>query len=875
MKILAPHANQIVQNLEVLKDGTVLAGYRMASTRWDFTGNDAKGNTLDNDADTWGQLAPRFTQTRVTTRPHPVQAWARNYDQRTPHPLEDVHTCDLSAFNETQRRAGQCGCETWNKYLARMQQRISSTGMDDKIVFRYFGVGKVKPKTDVRGMVLKYLETGQLPKHAGVRAVLAEEKKVADIVSTGWRARRMSEREQAWLRIRSLAPGVQPPETPDISGGWDEYALPALANDVRWHESPFGRTVSVKAWRDGYALDRAVMVLTLSRAEDMRYPGNGLEPWMTYAERAIDPDGVPFSVEWNIIGQLKTGEMLSSASELALRTALNIENDYRNHEEPAPEKYSRGIRVAKSTRDQVTTGQTSESVRFVGSVNVIVTGETVYDVKGRVIKTAEQVVEERAEALRRLYAGNDLRMEFTAALNQAQKLVETVPGEPYDQNGYQRQMRLPYLAAGLPTVSTSVGDGRGSYIGSTRGASRRPVFHDPWYATEGRGVFGRSQNMWIVAGTLGAGKSMLLGDLAYHATRRGVRKVVIRDPSGPLAALADLPELAPYSLVINLLEGERGILNPPSMVREPLPSDFDEEDQYSKAIQRARAERRELVIDMARRSLDFDLYQNPDTRGVIRDAARAHEWNMTSTLWDLVDALRAMDNRLANDVAAALEDASTAPLLSLMFPERGQVVSLKHYEANLTVISTPGIRRAPDGVDREDWNPQEVGADAILRLTALFTDRLIFSKSRDERAMLILDEAEDLTDFSAGRGFLSRLGRDHSKWNIGVYLGMKSINAEMFSGELRNFVAGAFVGKMASMEPAIDMLPVLNVEDRSYAKTLMRLSRAAPGEFVHLDADGNVGGIRIDLDYHRALKNALLTNPKPEGFDAWTLEEAV
>jgi AAA domain-containing protein len=874
VKILAPHAAQVVRNLEVLADGTVLAGYRMGSTRWDFTGDNAKVGTMDSVADVWGQLAPRFFHERVTTRPHPVQAWAQNLDLRTPHPLPDVHHCEPGEFNEVQRRAGICGCETWNKYLARQQQRIATTGMDDKIVFRYFGVGQVKAKTDVRGMVLAYLRTGELPNHEGVRAVLAEEKRVADIV-TGWNARRMNEREQAWLRIRSLAPGIQPPEVGSADrGGWDEMSLPALANDIRWVETPFGRTVSIKAWRDGAMMERAAMVLTASRIEDLRYPDNGLEPWMTYAERATDADGVPFPVEWSLVGNLKTGEQLAGKADLALKTAMNISRDYADHGEPPPETYERAIRIAKSTRDQVTTGQRSESARFIGTINAIITGEAVYDVKGRMLKSAEDVVEERAEAFRRLYGGNDLRMEFTPPINQSTKLIETVPGEPYDKNGYQRQIRLPYLAAALPTASTVVGDDRGPYIGSTRGASRRPVFHDPHYATEGQGVLGRSQNMWVVAGTLGAGKSVLLGLLAYLEVRRG-SKVVIRDPSGPLATLANLPEIKPYALVINLLEGKPGILNPPSMVREPLPTDFDEPGQWSEAVARAKAERRELVVDMARRSMDFDLYRHPMTMRVLREAARTIDWYMTSTLWSLVDALNAMGDPHADAVAAGLVDASTAPLLSLMFPERGKVVDLKHYDAVLTIISTPGIRRAPDEVGREDWNPQEVGADAILRLTALFTDRLVYSKKRDERAMLILDEAEDLTDFGAGRGFLSRLGRDHSKWNIAVYLGVKSISKQMFSEELRNFVAGAFVGKMASMEPAVDMLAVLNVEDRAYAKTLMRLSKVSPGEFVHLDVDGRVGGIRIDVDYHPELKAALLTNPTPEGFSAWALEDAL
>ena len=65
------------------------------------------------------------------------------------------------------------------------------------------------------------------------------------------------------------------------------------------------------------------------------------------------------------------------------------------------------------------------------------------------------------------------------------------------------------------------------------------------------------------------------------------------------------------------------------------------------------------------------------------------------------------------------------------------------------------------------------------------------------------------------------------------------------------------------------MLDVLKVKDRRYAQTLLRLSSVAPGEFVHLDVDGQVSGIRVDIDYHPALREALLTNPTPEGAAGW------
>jgi hypothetical protein len=845
--MLAPETKEIIDNLMLLRDGRVLAGYRIGIQRWDYTGDDEKINRIQSAADVYGALGGRFFHERVTTRPHPVRDWAAALDRRTPNPLPQVDGCD----------------ETWNRHLARMQARIASTGMDDKLVFRYFSVGTVSPKAHLRDGT-----------DDAVMAAWVEERRLSDIVS-GWNGRRMTVREQAWLRARSLAPGVHP-DAKNYDGPWRESSLPALSNDVRWSEEPFDRTVAIRAWQDGMRQDRAVQVLTVSRMDDLRYPDSGLEPWQTYAERAVDADGRPFGVEWSIVGYLKTGQEIKGAAEMDLRKAIYLEQDYRDHQEPPPASIEKGIGVAKSTRDQVTEGNATVAGRFVGTINVLISGEAQYRDR-RMVKSAADVVEERSAAFVRLYSGNDLRMEFTAARPQSTKLIETIVGEPHDRFFNQQQVRLDYLAAGLPSVSTAVGDGAGPYLGYTRGAARRPFMHDSHYATEGRGNLGRGNNMWLIAGALGSGKTMLAGSIIYQAARRNER-CIFSDPSGPMAKLCSLPELAPHSQVIDLLQGDDGILNVPSLIREPWATEYDKEGEWGRAVDRAKAERRDLVVDIARRCLDSDQYADPTTLAVLREAARRVDWYATKSLWDLVDQLNLDESPAARAVAASLADASQAPFLRLLFPPRGRIGTAQQFsvmDKRFTVICTPGITRAPDGVPRSDWTDKEKGADAILRLVALFTDRLIYTKPRDERCVVIFDEAESLTDFGPGRGFLSRLGRDHSKWNTAVYLCVKSISEQMLSGELRNFLAGAWVGRMANIDAATDMLNVLNVADRKHARSLMRLSESAPGEFVHLDADGNVGGVRIDLDYHPRLKAALLTNPMPDGVDGWNTEVTV
>lgn len=869
--VLPGHARQMVRNFLVLKDRTVMAGFRIGPVRWDFATPTEKDRLMSVVGDVWAALAGRRVDESVSSRPAPVQTWARNLDARTPHPLPDVHSCGETA-NRGDLLNGRCGCETWNALLIRQQERIHQIGMDDKVTFRYFSIGTVPAGFDFRTALLSFLEGGKADRR--LVALMDEERRVFEIVQ-GWRRTvRMTEREQGWLQLRTVAPGVQPSRlvSQDMDG-WDEMGVAALADDVRWHEEPYDRTLGVRTYANGVRTDSAVRVLHLARVSDLHYPQNGLAPWMTLADRLIDPDGRRFGVEWRMKGRLRHGVDIQSSTDLNLRTALHLKKDYERHDELPSAQVSRAIETALTARDQTASGIPAVSVRFDGTVSVIISGQPLLDEDGREMKSAADVVEGRAAAFARLYAGAGVRQEYVGASVQSYALQSAVPGAPGDRLAFQRRLRIPFLACAMPNVSSSIGDRRGPYMGFTHGG----VFqHDPFFATEGR-TTGRGQNMHAIVSTLGGGKSVLAGLIVYLNTRRGI-KTIVSDPSGPLARIATLPEIAPYAQVIDLLKGRSGVLSPASLVREPDPSDFDAPGLYAEARQEAQAERRNLTLEMARRALPADLYAAPATQRALAAAGRAYSarssWETTTTFWDLIRALEVLDDPHALVVADGLRDASTAPLLRLMFPpEGGELPSAQVYDKVLTIITTPGIQRPADGVLRTDWNAREVGADAILRLVGLFTERLIFAKDRNERAAAVFDEAEMITDSAAGRSMFSRLGRDHSKHNVAVYLMVKSISDQMMDGELRNFIASVFAGRMANAQPALEALKLLGLEDPAHAQTLMSLSEVQAGQFVHLDVEGQIGAVQIDIEWHRALKAVLLTDPTPEGADAWSLDE--
>lgn len=881
-RTLAPNLAQLVSNLLITTSGAVHAGYWIGPARWEFTSMPDREAALDSVQDGWAALvsASRPVQERVTTVPHAVRDWAARLDARTPHPLPDVHACDRS-MSDADQRDGRCGCETYNRWLERQQNVVALSGMDDKATLRYFHIGDVDPGRDVRAEVHTHTTSGTRPSEE-VRQLFVTEKRTRDVVTSqfGWKGRRVTEREQAWLRYRSIAIGVPAPRlSRDELGGWDRLNVAALTGDVRWHEDPFDRTVAVTAWRGGKRVDRAVQVLTLARYGDQRYPQNNLEPWQVFAERAIDADGRPFPVEWNIVGQLRTGTELAAQTQLDVNLARNIRADYIAIEEEPPAYTERGIIRAREVQDEVTTGATRDAARFVGTVNVAVFGEDRTDERGRVVQSAAEVAEERGEAFARLYGGSAMRMEFAVPQGQSRKLAEFLTGEPVDDVGFRRHMPLGYLAAGFSNVTNAVGDGHGPYHGYTRGSTRRPVHHDPHYATEGQGAKGRQQNIWIEGGTLGAGKSVDTGVKVYNSCRRGILNVV-GDPSGRLGALTRMPELAPWSLDMNLLESDDGVLSPPALVRDPRRAEHGSDDKHVRAVKLAQGERRALTEDVARRCLQWDLHNHPATQGTLRHAARRVErWSTATTMWDVVDGLDALGEVHATDIANALRDAADMPRLSLLFAPRGEGgdFALQRGERPvLTVISTPGIKRAADGVDRADWNPDELAANPVLHLAQLYTLRELYGKPMAEPAVAVFDEAEDMLDGGTGRAAMARLGRDHSKWNIAVYLCLKNVDNALLGGGLRNFIAGAFIGRTASEQPALEMLDVLNLKDPSYARTLMRLSQNQPGEFVHSDVDGNVGGIRTDVDYFPRLKEALLTTPASAGGEgAWKRDEVL
>lgn len=880
---LRTSARQLVANLTVTATGAVWAGYRMEAARWDYLGEQAQESVLSRNQDIWAGLTGHDLLEKTMTRPHPVDRWAANLDKRTPHPLE-FHTCEQRRFTPQQLLDGACGCETWNRHLVRMQRRISQAGLDDKFTVRYFRLGQIDPTINVVDALHELTTRGTRPAAKELLDVLSAERAMLDTMrSAPWRAHRLTETEQRIVRARSLAPGAPAGWVGDGPAVYDE--LSAETSSVRWHEEPFDQHLAVTSLRGRTPVRRLVSVLTLLRPAAISYPESGLEPWQIYPERVTDAEGRSFPVELTLAGRVMSGEELQKQATYDLNRAQHTMRQYDAFPNETPhDDVAEGIDAARRVRTEVFRGEERVAGRFRGSVNATLWAEDVLDAKtGEVIRTAEEVLAERTDAFKRLMRGNDLRQHWDVAEGQAGKLTEGIPGEPMVRGAYQRQFPLSFLAAGLPNVSASLGDGAGPYEAYTRGGARRPFQFDTHYTTEGRKAIGRKANLWIVVASLGGGKSIKMMVTAYNAVRRGIR-CVYSDPSGlGPARMAAMPEIAPGAVVRNMTNAEPGELSPPSLVRMPTLEEFDgDTERYLKRIGHARAQIRSSVEDVVWMLMPQDIWDitgRGGARTLLRETVGRLQWSTDSDLWQLVDALEA-SGELGTSMARVMREASESEKLSALFAPRGQGGDFVRLHTGslvrptLTVITTPGLISAASGVPRGEWNADEMASPVLRHLAAQLTSRELFDKAMSERACGFFDEAHHYKDSGSGRAMLQNLGRDHSKWNIHGEIASQDLDGALV-GDLRNYLAGAFVGQMKNIDHAQQLLPILHIEDKRYASQLLELSVDVPGEFVVLDADGRVGAIRVDTGYFPELEAAIFTNPNPEGSDAWDTTGAI
>jgi len=368
----------------------------------------------------------------------------------------------------------------------------------------------------------------------------------------------------------------------------------------------------------------------------------------------------------------------------------------------------------------------------------------------------------------------------------------------------------------------------------------------------------------------GGGKSTLMGALGYLNARRGVQ-VTLLDPSGPLARLCAMPELKPYSRVLNLTGSEQGTLAPYALIPTPVRSEFPAgpggDREYEIAVSNARAERRMLVQDICSMLVPPQVAKEASTATLLRHAVRQVPAEETSTLDDVIACLQGLDDD-GKELANLLLDTAEMPLALLFFGR--PPAHLLSADSALTVITMAGLRLPDMKIEREYWSAEESLALPMLHTAHRLAVRRCYGGSMASRKMVGLDEAHFMEGWRSGRSFLVRLARDSRKWNLAAFVASQNPR-DILGLDVQNLVSTVFVGRIAEdQEIASEALRLLRVPVHDgYEATLASLSQADTSssarlgfrEFVMRDVDGRVQKVRVDVSYVDGLLDYLDTTP--------------
>ncbi|SCL14740.1 AAA-like domain-containing protein [Micromonospora rhizosphaerae] len=808
---------------------TVTAWYWLPEVRWAFRPDAEREALLSAISEQYAGLAGFRLHLRRTTRPFPADEWARTIDAHTASPLPDVP-----------------GTAGWADHLVAAQRHLMAVNHAEGQT--YLGVTFARRSLG-DSLAERLLRTFGRGTADGERRRLGRTVEQFDEVlgAFGMRGRRVTAQELEWLLYRSVALCMSPPGalSPVTHGRWERGDLLALTEQVERYRTPYGSTVKLVNRMTGE--ERHVAVLAVGRMEPLEIPERH-EPWLHFHERLPWP--MELSTRVDILGP---GDSFRNL-EHRLRMIRSQQLDYAEHGIDAPPELERLAKRALVIGDEMTTGLPVDSARAHGWHRIAVGG-----------RTREECLE-RARRLIQLYS-RELRISLQHPKNQDWLAREFIPGEPIANTGYVRRMPVHLLAAALPQAASTVGDRRGDLIGRTAGTCRRPVFLDLHFPMEVR----ERSGLAVFVAEPGGGKSTLLGALGYLAARRGVQ-VTLLDPSGPLARLCSMPELRPYSRVLNLTGSEQGTLAPYALIPTPLRSEFGVgaagDREFEIAVSNARAERRMLVQDICMMLVPPQVAREASTATLFRHAVRQVPAEEASTLDDVVACLQGLDDDAGRELANLLLDTAEMPLAMLFFgrPPEG----LLGADAALTVITMAGLRLPDLKIEREYWSAEEALALPMLHTAHRLAVRRCYGGSMSSRKLVGLDEAHFMEGWRSGRSFLVRLARDSRKWNLAALVASQNPK-DILGLDVQNLVSTVFVGRIAEdTEIASEALRLLRVPvNDGYEATLASLSTADAGsaarlgfrEFVMRDVDGRVQKVRVDVSYVDGLLDHLDTTP--------------
>lgn len=809
------------RHLITTTDG-VWAHYVLDGVDWPMRSPDARDVIRADQQHRWADLTGHRVELWLVTAPYPHRAWARRFYESTPNPKHGFDDMVTAAQRHMLDLAAQ-------RSAAVLAVRVTPD--------------KLAPH------MLPHLLSGENlpPIFAKLDPVRRRLRYITEVVTRpGFAAAPMTPAAMRWLMHAMV--GLHAPVPAGLSSvdaqGWDVEDVPGFTNPVVATANPYGLTTKLSVVRGSVQHTHHVAVLHVDDFESRDTDRQDQDPYLEWSAT------LDYPVVMHACFDVVDGADLRGVAQLDRRKAGHIAEHYMEHGEPPPAQIERGIEQAAVVEDEVTNGSREVACRLQGVVMFAVSGPTEED-------TLQRCADLTAAAAR------DQSLRLVHDYGQYGSYRAFTPGEVTPMTGHVSQLPAVFAAAGVPNATSTAGDPTGALLGNIAG-SRDVLVIDQFGGTKRN-----MSNLIAVGSDPGGGKSTLGGYFAYLSVLRD-HPALVSDPSGPLARLCDVPVLRPHSRHLSLADASRGVLMPSFMVPEPRLADYADKARHARALDRAKAERVDLLTDSLLGLLPYRMVVADQTGlidGYVSEAAAKAGGHYGADPWDAVAWLAAQSEPAAKRVAHLLTEAANTTAGMLIFPDRARTVDDTATDqltgqALLTVVTMEGMVLPPKGTDRATWSRDASLSVPILALVSRLAARTIYA-NKDPKTV-ILDELGISTSASAGGGsftsFAVRLAFDSRKWNAsGVLMFQNPSTLLDLDRDVLNLIGAAFVGRMKK-DAAISALPLLGLEpDSGYDAAIQRLT---PGEFLVRDWRGRVRKTLVDQDWwDRALVAALNTTP--------------
>jgi hypothetical protein len=913
----APHGTpsplrEIAGNL-VLNDKQVIAWFRLAPTRWSFLTAEQQLAVLADVEVAYTALAGRHLHIRSTTRPYSPAQWGHAF-------LTQAWT-----DNEPAARTEPVNVDALDEYARLVQHRMHAVRLGEPEVYLGVTIG-------TRGLVEQLVEARHRnrPAYALTDKLMRTLRDVTRHVALpGLEGRPATIDELIWLEHKSVGLMLpQPTDSPvaisqGLAGqdvctftdgvhvnpgrlGADVLRLTtrgAVRNgaprrvlggslrtgsrimlDVNGTPTPVTLYVNGKgdapklqaAWRtddgrtdvswisrSGHVTlapeSRYVAVVTLGRIEDQAIPG----PHGPYVARS---QRLPFPVEWSI----HADALDAKAASAAIRRRLKLIMDQRAQAEGGDEltgavdaELERVGLAAAEADDRLRNGSDAERVEFHVTYRAAVGGAT----RDEALDRARQLVN--------LYKGSSIAVEHPPAQEALYREFDIAA--PGSTPVYSHRVWGDMFAAALPTLASHAGDNEGLYLGWTAGTSQTGVMLDLHRAM----YEGEASGLVPVVGTLGSGKSVLSGMIAYYSALRGI-PTTIWDPSGPLARLCHMPAIRDHAYHLDLLgpNAKPGMLSPFAVIADPARANYGTDETHEDAVRAARRARVALCLDVTRMLLGGHMTRDPRTEMVLSAARVQVRGERTDSLDAFIGVIRGLpepdaQNGWNQTVANALVYYRDAPHAHLFYG-RGEGGLADIVGKALLVITMAGMVLPTPGADEDKLTEAQRIAIPLLHLAANFTSQRIYSGDMNLPKCVLLDETHFLAGWASGNALIQKLGVDSRKHRTVAMINAQNAG-KIIGADVANFIGAAFVGRTQSEEEQLAALRLLDAQPTpAHMVALARLSpRTATGmqeqhrHFVLRDPRGNVETVQIDI-VDPLLRAAL--DPSDTSFDQYLPE---